>query len=274
MLVSPSHSRPDMAIMQLNSSEHSLDTTTSPKGQPVASRVSPWLMSFLYPLGRFIVLPFYFGRIEVTGQENLPTDGPVILAPSHRSRWDALIVPYSAGRHVTGRHLRFMVSADEVKGLQGWFIRRLGGFPVNIKQPGISSLRHGVELLLNEQMLVIFPEGGIFRDGQVHRLKPGLARIAMQAESSQPGLGAKIVPVSIRYGTLIPAWRCGVSIHIGEPLQVADYCCQESTKQSAQQLTDDLEAALKELDAAHDMSLPVTGKSLELPPQINADVRR
>ncbi|WP_017718098.1 lysophospholipid acyltransferase family protein [Kamptonema formosum] len=263
-----------MAIMQRNTSEHSLDTTASPKGQPVASRVSPWLMSLLYPLGRFAVLPFYFGRIEVTGQEHLPNDGPVILAPSHRSRWDALIVPYAAGRHVTGRHPRFMVSADEVQGLQGWFIRRLGGFPVNIKQPGISSLRHGVELLLNRQMLVIFPEGGIFRDGQLHRLKPGLARIAMQAESSQPGLGAKIVPVSIRYGQLIPGWGCGVSIHIGEPLQVADYCCQESTKQSAQKLTDALEAAIKQLDAANDISHPVTGNSWELQPQINADAHR
>lgn len=204
-------------------------------------------MGLLYPLGRFIVLPFYFGRIEISGQENLPKDGPVILAPTHRSRWDAIALPYATGRHVTGRDLRYMVTSDEVKGLQGWFIRRLGGFPVNIKHPAIATLRHGVELLRDRQMLTIFPEGGIFRDGKLHPLKPGLARLAVQAESMQPGLGVKIVPIGIRYSQLIPSWGCDLKINIGSPLSVADYC-QKHGKQSAQKLTEDLQKALTDLD--------------------------
>src|SRR4028118_1327101 len=127
--------------------EHPLEMSTSAKVAPVTSHVCHWLTPILYFLGRRFVLPFYFRQLKVTGQENIPTSGPVILAPTHRSRWDALLMPAMTGRGVTGRDLRFMVSADEIRGIQGWFIRRLGGFPVDTKHPAITTLRHGVELL-------------------------------------------------------------------------------------------------------------------------------
>ncbi|MCT7949944.1 1-acyl-sn-glycerol-3-phosphate acyltransferase [Ancylothrix sp. C2] len=233
-------------MLQLNSEEKSAIQPTANKPAPV-SQISPWLMAIAYPLMRFFVLPLYLGRIEVTGQENMPKDGPVILAPTHRARWDAFMVPYVSGRHITGRDLRFMVTSDEVTGIQGWFIRRLGGFAVNIKHPAISSLRHGVELLLNRCMMVIFPEGGVFRDNELHPLKAGLARIAIQAETNSPGLGVQIVPISIRYGDPSVKWLSGVKIHIGKPLKVADYC-QSHSKQNAQKLTNDLQKSLEELD--------------------------
>jgi len=211
-----------------------------------ASRVSPWLIKIAYPLGRFFLLPFFFSRISVTGQENLPKTGPVILAPTHRSRWDALLVPHTTGRGVTQRDLRYMVSGNECRGIQGWFIKRLGGFAIDPKQPSITSLRHGVELLQNGEMLVIFPEGGIFRDNEVKALKPGLARLALSAESSHPGLGITVVPVGISYNEAYPSWGSRVSIHIGSPLKVADYQT-DSPKQGAKRLTADLRSELSHL---------------------------
>jgi len=67
--------------------------------------------------------------------------GRKISLPADRLSWlysslllGCVVVPYATGRGVTDRDLRFMVSADEVTGLQGWCIRRLGGFPVDTKQ--------------------------------------------------------------------------------------------------------------------------------------------
>lgn len=234
-------------MMTLDSTHLSLTVSMPEQVATNTSHVSPWLATLTYPLGCYGVLPAYFRHIEVTGQENIPKTGPVILAPTHRSRWDALMLPYSTGRLATGRDLRFMVTSDEMKGIQGWFIRRLGGFAINQKHPAVSSLRHGVELLQNQEMLVIFPEGNIFRDQQVHPLKPGLARLAMQAESSHPGLGVKIVPMSIRYEPMIPGWRSEVKIKIGEALSVNTYC-QTSVKQDAKKLTADLTTVLQDLD--------------------------
>ncbi|KAM3094187.1 lysophospholipid acyltransferase family protein [Phormidesmis sp. 146-12] len=213
----------------------------------VGSRFSPWLALVAYPLGRYALLPFYFRYIEVIGRENLPKTGPVILAPTHRSRWDAFMVPCAAGQDVTGRELRFMVSADEVKGIQGWFIRRMGGFEIDTKHPAISSLRHSVELLKKGQVLVIFPEGNIFRE--CRPLKPGLARLALQAEASQDDLGIQIVPINIGYSQPLVPWRCSVEIRIGLPLQVSNYADQPP-KQGAKKLTSDLENALRTLDKA------------------------
>lgn len=213
----------------------------------ITSRFSPWLTPIAYPLACRVILPTYFRDIEVVGRHNLPTTGPVILAPTHRSRWDALMIGYAAGRWVTGRDLRFMVSENEVSGLQGWFIRRLGGFPLNPDKPAIGSLRHGLEILLSGEVLVIFPEGAIFRDYQVHTLKPGFARMALQAEAMKSGLGIKIIPISMHYETPDVRWRSRVSIRIGAPLNVSDYS-GPAIKQQARVLTDDLRSALEDLD--------------------------
>lgn len=250
-----------------NPTEHSSPEKSSPaspeksspaKAAPVSSRVCHWLTSILYPLGRHVLMPFYFRHLKVTGQENIPKTGPVILAPTHRSRWDALIIPYAAGKPVSGRDLRYMVSEDEIKGLQGWFIRRVGGFPVNTKHPGVSSFRHSVELLRNGEALVMFPEGNIFRESQVQPLKPGMARIALQVEASEPGMDLAIVPITIRYSNPIPHWRCDVTVTIGTPIKVTKYCTN-SGKKNAQLLTHDLEIAMRNLNEENTLtdSLPV-----------------
>ncbi|WP_051372848.1 1-acyl-sn-glycerol-3-phosphate acyltransferase [Thermosynechococcus sp. NK55a] len=89
----------------------------------------------------------YIRTLRVQGQEQVPKSGPVILIPNHRSRWDALIIPYVTGRRVSGRDLYSMVSHDEMLGLQGRVIGQCGGFPVNAQAPSLSALRRGVELL-------------------------------------------------------------------------------------------------------------------------------
>lgn len=231
--------------LSASDSESAISSRQRKAADPAPSQFSPWLLFLAYPLGRFGLFPAYFKRVKVTGQEHLPRSGPVILAPMHRSRWDAFMVPFAAGYHVTKRHLRFMVSADEVTGLQGWFIRRLGGFPINTNRPAIASLRHGVELLEQGEVLVIFPEGNIFREEQVHPLKPGLARLAVQVEAHAAS-GVKVVPISIRYSDPLVPWRCSAEVHIGAPLRVADYCTG-CPKKDAKSLTVALQAAMEEL---------------------------
>jgi 1-acyl-sn-glycerol-3-phosphate acyltransferase len=229
----------------------SSEIVTSSAFQPARSRCSPILTPLAYFLGQQLVVPVYFGAVEVTGQEHIPASGPIILAPTHRARWDSIILPLAAGRPVTGRDLRFMVSADEVKGLQGWLIRRLGGFAVNVKRPTISSLRHGIDLLIDQEMLVIYPEGNIFRDDQVRRLKPGLARIALQAEAAKPGLNVKVLPVDLYYGEAYPSRGCPVQVHIGQPIAVKNYLNRpanaEAVKSAAKTLTQDLQTTLERM---------------------------
>ncbi len=219
----------------------------------LSSRLVPWMLNLAYPLGCYGLLPFYFSSLSVTGQEHLPKQGGVILAPTHRSRWDALIVPWAAGFRVTGRHLRFMVTADEVVGLQGWFIRRMGGFPINTKHPSVASLRYGVELLEAGEAVVIFPEGNIYPERMPQPLKPGLARLALKVQSMHPGLDLKIVPLAINYSHPKVPWRTQVSVHIGAPLEVAAYQ-QDVPKVAAHHITQDLQVVLTQLVRQDDYS--------------------
>lgn len=225
-----------------------------------SSRCSPLLTPLAYALGQHLVVPAYFGPITITGQDRLPAYGPVILAPSHRARWDSILLPFATGRAVTGRDLRFMVTADEVKGLQGWFIRRLGGFAVNVRRPTVASLRYGIDLLLEGEMLVIYPEGGIRRDDRVHPFKPGLARLAVQAEAARAGLGVQVLPVDIYYGEAYPSWRCPAQIHIGAPVPVQTYLSDddspEALKAGATQLTKDLQSRLEAMVADRQGAAP------------------
>ncbi len=219
---------------------------SEPNEEEIASGFSPWLTPLTYFLFSQIILPFYF-KLEINGRENLPEEGATILAPTHRSRWDPLILARAAGWLVTGRQLRYMVLEEQTKGFQGWFVRRLGGFPVDRDRPSISTIRHSIELLQNKEMLVLFPEGHILPDNEIQPLKSGVARIALQAASEETDLNLKIVPISIRYEhPAPPPWRCGVRVNIGSPLAVENYR-DESVKKASGKLTADLEMALKEL---------------------------
>ncbi len=144
-----------------------------------------------------VALPCYFRKRFVLGAHHLPKSGPVLLAPTHRARWDALILPMATGRRVTGRDCRFMVTRDEMKGLQGWFLHRLGCFPVDQGRPTLTTLRYAIDLLGHGEQVVVFPEGRINRTDEPIRLQQGLVRIAQMTKTN--GVPVSVVPVGIAY---------------------------------------------------------------------------
>jgi 1-acyl-sn-glycerol-3-phosphate acyltransferase len=215
----------------------------------VRSDISGWLTKIIYPLGQYIVLPGFFREIEIIGKEYIPHTGAVILAPTHRTRWDALLIAYAIGPYVTGRSSRIMVTTDEMKGIQGWFLRRLGCFEIDTTKPSTAVIRHSIELLHQGEMLTIFPEGNLIRDRVLHPIKEGLTRIAMQAVSLKPDLDLKILPINLDYEQPYPKFRDRVTVELGKPLQVNDYQ-QFSSKTGAKKLHQDLIQSLEGLTAS------------------------
>ncbi len=223
------------------------DITSETVPIAVDSEVSSWLTPLAYSLFANLVLPIFFGRIEINGQEHLPSEGAVILAPTHRSRWDPILLAYATGRKVTGRDLRYMVLLEQTQGIQGWFVRRLGGFPIDRDRPTTSSIRYSIELLQKQNVLVLFPEGHIIPDPEVGQIQPGVARIALQAIANQPNFKLSIIPVSIRYQhPAPPPMGCKVWVNIGSPLNIRNYQ-DDSIKIATKNLTTDLKTALQTL---------------------------
>jgi 1-acyl-sn-glycerol-3-phosphate acyltransferase len=219
----------------------------------VCNGISPWLSPLAMVVTQDIALRAWFRRIAVVGHAHLPHGGPVLLAPTHKARWDALLLPHAAGRRVTGRDCRFMVTLDEMKGLQGWFLHRLGCFAVNQNRPSLASLRYAVDLLAGGQQLVVFPEGRIRRDGGPIRLHQGLARLALLAASQ--GVAVPVVPVGIAYGHPFPTLRDQAALCFGEPLHI-----EGQGREAALAFSHLLAAAMAEVEARAAAALGGSGE--------------
>ncbi len=152
-------------------------------------------------------------RPQVTGVANVPAEGPVIIAPVHRSFAD-----FGFSAFVTRRKLFFMAKDDLWRNrLLGRLLFALGAFPVHRQSADREALRNAEEVLRAGQVLVLFPEGTRQEGPEVQQLLEGAAFLAART-------GAQIVPVGIGgsdrampKGSLIPK-PFRVSVVVGPPL--------------------------------------------------------
>ena len=145
-------------------------------------RINPILGFIAMVVTQDIVIRFFFRKKNIIKNNLLiPNNSSVILAPTHRSRWDGLVLTMAFGRRVTKKDCRFMVTKSEMKGIQGWFLKRLGCFSINQLSPSLSALRYAVNLIVEKKQLVVFPEGKINKYRKKLVLKEGLYRLARLA---------------------------------------------------------------------------------------------
>jgi 1-acyl-sn-glycerol-3-phosphate acyltransferase len=191
-------------------------------------------------LGNRVLQRTFFGPLIVQGREHLPLHGPAVMAIKHYSRWDPLVIA-----QLQPKAIRFMSNANQFSGIQGWVIRRCGSFPIDLARPQKSSIKHMLDLLHQGEIVGIFPEGGIVRDQPLRSLKPGTARLILQAESSAPRpIAIPITPIAIRY---VPEaqWGATVYVDISPAFSSQDFEAN-SDKVRAAQMTQHLEAVLRD----------------------------
>lgn len=131
------------------------------------------------------VLRLWF-RVRITGVENVPEAGPVIVTPNHKSFFDAFFVGIA-----TPRQVHFMAKVELFKGPWGWLFRRLGAFPVRRGEADTVALETARTLLSDGELVVIFPEGTrVEAPDALGSPRHGAGRLAVEA-------GAEIVPAAI-----------------------------------------------------------------------------
>ncbi len=169
-----------------------------------------------------IVLRFFFSKKKIINNGfYIPKNSSIILAPTHRSRWDGLVLTMAMGRRVTRKDCRFMVTKSEMRGLQGWFLKRLGCFSINQLSPSLSTLRYAISLIEKGEQLVVFPEGKINKYGKKIALKEGLYRLARLATKKTKSI--TIVPIGIAYSKVSPRIRDEFCLSLGKPILMNDY---------------------------------------------------
>jgi 1-acyl-sn-glycerol-3-phosphate acyltransferase len=133
------------------------------------------------------VLPLkFYTRLTVSGREHLPTDGPYIIAPNHRSYLDT---PFAGA--IDADRMRFMGKQEMWNSkVFGWIFSALGSFPVNRGAADREALQRAIDSLATGEPLVLFPEGERKHGPTIQPLFSGATYVAYKA-------GVPIVPVGI-----------------------------------------------------------------------------
>ena len=154
-----------------------------------------------------IILGRIIYRFKITGQENIPKEGAVILCSNHIHGLDAVILAMFNKRQV------FFMAKKELFAVRvlGPFLHALGAFPVDRAGNDLHAYRHTMQLLKNDNVLGIFSQGT--RTQEFDNVKGGVAVFALKS-------GATVVPVGIR-GT----YRIFSRIHVnfGKPIPMDEF---------------------------------------------------
>ena len=162
-------------------------------------------------------------RVRVTGSENIPATGGVLLVSNHISYADSVVMGSA-----TPRIPRFLIWQPifDTPGVN-FFFRVLHAIPIATESPKstIQALRKARAVLESGEVVAIFPEGAISRSGDVEPFLRGFERIV-------DGLDVPIIPMHIDglwghplslkggklWGSWERAWWPVVNVRVGSPI--------------------------------------------------------
>ncbi|GAB2705448.1 lysophospholipid acyltransferase family protein [Nocardia thraciensis] len=180
-----------------------------------------WLLKFVFP-GPFMHL---VNRPKAEGVENIPVDGPAILAGNHLSFTDWLFTPLASPRRITYLAKAEYFTTPGLKGrLQKWFFSGAGQYPIDRSgaDAAESALNTARKLLGEGRLVGLYPEGTRSPDGRLYKGKTGVARLALET-------GVPVIPVAL-IGTdeVCPpgpfTWRARkVTVKFGAPIDFSRY---------------------------------------------------
>ncbi|MEZ0093722.1 1-acyl-sn-glycerol-3-phosphate acyltransferase [Streptacidiphilus sp. EB129] len=200
-----------------------------------------------YRLMKLIVAPLLkiFFRPWVEGMDNIPAEGPAILASNHLSFSDSFFLPALLKRRVTFIAKSEYFTGTGVKGkLTAAFFKGVGQLPVDrsgARGAGEAAIRSGIEVIERGELFGVYPEGTRSPDGKLYRGKVGgVARIALAT-------GAPVIPVAMidteklqPPGQVKPNFGVRPGIRIGAPMDFSRYHGMENDRFILRSVTDEV----------------------------------
>lgn len=170
---------------------------------------------------------FYFqltGGLKVIGIENVPREGPLIIAPNHASYLDPPVIGCSMPRRVA-----FMAKEELFRSkFLANLILSLGAFPVRRGSSDLESIRIALGILKDGGALLVFPEGTRNLGDTMHPFNRGVEMLARKS-------GAQILPVGIagnqrKWGKSgKPGWG-KVLVNFGKPIDFQKLSSEEQKR--------------------------------------------
>ena len=186
-------------------------------------------------------------NFHIEGIENIPQDRPLVMASNHRSYADPVILTMPMKRPVT-----YMAKEELFKNkLFGWFIRKLGAFPVKRGAGDMSVIDDSINILKSGRNLVIFPEGTRSKDGSVGKGKTGVAMIAAMS-------GADVVPCAICFEGEKLKFRSKLTLKFGPVIRADELHITGTTPKELKGVKQRIMGAITELVDFKPKALPVS----------------
>jgi 1-acyl-sn-glycerol-3-phosphate acyltransferase len=182
---------------------------------PAATAPTPMLLGARSVVRQLVRPPLHaWLRLRIDGQQHVPAHGGVLVASTHQSHADSIALAVAVRRP-----LHFL---GDVR-LTAWpvlgpMLPRLGMIPVRRGEGDAAALGQLAELLGSGGAIAVYPEGSRSRDGRVHRLRSGVARLAAQTQ-------VPVVPAAV--AGIYDVWPIGarprlrggrVTVRFGPPL--------------------------------------------------------
>lgn len=197
-----------------------------------------WLMKH-WVIGPLLTTVF---RPWVTGLENVPRTGPIIVVCNHLSFVDSIFLPL-----MIDRQMAFLAKSDYFtgKGLKGWLVRffmtSAGQLPIDRTggKASEASLNAGLQILAEGGVLAIYPEGTRSPDGRMYRGRTGVARMILEAHV--PVIPAAVIGTEkvMPLGSTIPKVH-RVGVVIGKPLDFSRFEGMEGDRFVLRSITDEI----------------------------------
>ena len=193
-----------------------------------------WTLKYvlLGPLLRVVYRP------EARGLENIPTEGPFILAANHLSFVDSLFMPLLCPRNVV-----FLGKADYFDSWRTrWFFKSANVIPVR-REAGSASeaaILAGIRALQQGQVVGIYPEGTRSPDGRLYRGKTGVARMAIEAQVPVVPVAIQGTPEIMPLDAKVPRLSGHAVVEFGKPLTFERYYDRPRDRFVLRSVTDEI----------------------------------
>jgi len=138
---------------------------------------------------KFLIIFKLFFRLNVTGQQNIPQNGPFITVANHSSLLDPIILGISVRPKVIFVAAAYLFKINWL----GYLLRMANSIPIHRENNAnnIKSIKQALKILQRGGVLGIFPEGGVDRQKDDLPIKAGAAYLATK-------VGVPIVPIKIK----------------------------------------------------------------------------
>jgi 1-acyl-sn-glycerol-3-phosphate acyltransferase len=149
-------------------------------------RLTQWTLQFL---------GWSLWKVTAKGRERVPKDGGLIVAPTHESYLDPLLVGAYVPRDLAFMARRTLFVKTDEKGerrrklFSAWG-RWAGVIELDREGSDRDALKKSLAALADGRAVLVFPEGTRSTDGEVQEFRAGVALLALRS-------GAPVLPISI-----------------------------------------------------------------------------